>query len=304
MKLKKAILVLIAAAIVVAIGGTAVLVLQYFSETAAAANSSGDLEIDYLIKDNESDTENTAQQESKNIYQWLIARLSADKSEVVEVAPQNSSITENGQRTTGRPSVDLADSDGQEIQSAAGKNGSKTTAPSKNAVDNTGKNDNSAEQQPEDSTIDAPDEEEKPSGDTVTMTIRCDTAVAKGMSTEAKWAGIVPPSGVILPVTTFTIEPGETAFSVLQRASKQYMFQMEYSGTNGSQYVEGINNLYEFDGGRWSGWMYCVNDWYPNYGCGQYALKNGDVIEWNYTCDLGKDLGQEWVGEDWTETHE
>ena len=304
MKLKKAILVLIAAAIVVAIGGTAVLVLQYFSETAAAANSSGDLEIDYLIKDNESDTENTAQQESKNIFQWLIARLSADKSEVVEVAPQNSSITENGQRTTGRPSVDLADSDGQEIQSAAGKNGSKTTSPSKNAVDNTGKNDNSAEQQPEDSTIDAPDEEEKPSGDTVTMTIRCDTAVAKGMSTEAKWAGIVPPSGVILPVTTFTIEPGETAFSVLQRASKQYMFQMEYSGTNGSQYVEGINNLYEFAGGRWSGWMYCVNDWYPNYGCGQYALKNGDVIEWNYTCDLGKDLGQEWVGEDWTETHE
>ncbi len=304
MKLKKAILVLIAAAIVVAIGGTAVLVLQYFSETAAAANSSGDLEIDYLIKDNESDTENTAQQESKNIFQWLIARLSADKSEAVEVTPQNSSITENGQRTTGRPSVDLADSDGQEIQSAVGKNGSKTTAPSKNAADNTGKNDNSAEQRPGDSTIDDPDEEEKPSGDTVTMTIRCDTAVAKGMSTEAKWAGIVPPSGVILPVTTFTIEPGETAFSVLQRASKQYMFQMEYSGTNGSQYVEGINNLYEFDGGRWSGWMYCVNDWYPNYGCGQYALKNGDVIEWNYTCDLGKDLGQEWVGEDWTETHE
>ena len=50
--------------------------------------------------------------------------------------------------------------------------------------------------------------------------------------------------------------------------------------------------------------MYCVNDWYPNYGCGQYVVKNGDVIKWNYTCDLGKDLGQDWMGEDWTETHE
>ena len=54
----------------------------------------------------------------------------------------------------------------------------------------------------------------------------------------------------------------------------------------------------------WEEWMYCVNDWYPNYGCGQYVVKNGDVIEWNYTCDLGKDLGQDWMGEDWTETHE
>ena len=56
---------------------------------------------------------------------------------------------------------------------------------------------------------------------------------------------------------------------------------------NGGQYIQGINNLYEFDGGRWSGWMYCVNSWYPNYGCGQYTVKAGDVIEWNYTCDLG-----------------
>lgn len=27
--------------------------------------------------------------------------------------------------------------------------------------------------------------------------------------------------------------------------------------------------------------MYCVNSWYPNYGCGQYTVSAGDVIEWN-----------------------
>ena len=37
--------------------------------------------------------------------------------------------------------------------------------------------------------------------------------------------------------------------------------------------------------------MYEVNDWFPNYGCSRYEVKNGDVIEWQYTCDLGGDIG-------------
>ena len=70
---------------------------------------------------------------------------------------------------------------------------------------------------------------------------------------------------------------------------------MEFSFSPGfnSNYVEGINNLYEFDCGQNSGWMYCVNGWYPNYGCSRYVVQDGDVIEWNYTCDLGRDLGRD-----------
>ena len=38
--------------------------------------------------------------------------------------------------------------------------------------------------------------------------------------------------------------------------------------------------------------MYKVNDgWFPNYGCSRYQLRDGDVMEWVYTCDLGKDVG-------------
>ncbi|WP_352404359.1 DUF4430 domain-containing protein [Sporanaerobacter acetigenes] len=131
----------------------------------------------------------------------------------------------------------------------------------------------------------------------VTMQIRCDTAVAKGMADDPKWQGIVPPSGVILPPTKFKIKEGDTVLDVLIMAKEQYKFHMSYRGSEASAYIEGINNLYEFDGGRWSGWMYCVNGWYPNYGAGVYVLKGGDVIEWNYTCDLGKDLGQDWLGD-------
>ena len=37
-----------------------------------------------------------------------------------------------------------------------------------------------------------------------------------------------------------------------------------------------------------------------------YQVKAGDVIEWNYTCDLGLDLdGGWWDGaQDWKDTHE
>ena len=58
-----------------------------------------------------------------------------------------------------------------------------------------------------------------------------------------------------------------------------------------SYYVEGINYLYEFDGGQGSGWMYKVNGWFPNYGCSSYYLTDGEVIEWVYTCDYGADVG-------------
>ena len=72
---------------------------------------------------------------------------------------------------------------------------------------------------------------------------------------------------------------------------------MEFSETPlyGSTYIEGIGNLYEFDCGALSGWMYRVNGTFPNYGCSSYILSDGDVVEWVYTCDLGKDVGGEYI---------
>ena len=41
--------------------------------------------------------------------------------------------------------------------------------------------------------------------------------------------------------------------------------------------------------------MYKVNGSFPNYGCSSYKLKAGDIVEWVYTCDLGKDVGAETI---------
>ena len=92
---------------------------------------------------------------------------------------------------------------------------------------------------------------------------------------------------------TVAFNEGDTVFTVLQRETRASNIHMEFSNNPmfNSVYIEGINNLYEFDCGELSGWMYKVNGWFPNYGCSNYTLKQDDVIEWVYTCDLGKDVG-------------
>ena len=102
-----------------------------------------------------------------------------------------------------------------------------------------------------------------------------------------------PRDGVIYATKTITYHPGEMVFDVLQREMQASGIQMEssYAPIYGSSYIEGINNLYEFDCGELSGWMYAVNGWTPNFGASRYKIQPGDNIEWHYTCDLGRDLG-------------
>lgn len=128
---------------------------------------------------------------------------------------------------------------------------------------------------------------------TCTMSISC-AAILNNMSwLDPNKAELVPADGVILPPTQVTFYEGESVFNVLQRTCKQQKIHMEFSNTPmyNSAYIEGIHNLYEFDCGDLSGWMYSVNGWFPNYGCSRYALQEGDVVQWVYTCDLGADVG-------------
>ena len=128
---------------------------------------------------------------------------------------------------------------------------------------------------------------------TCTFSISCATILNNWDDCDESKKPLVPADGVILPTTTVTFTEGESVFGVLQRLCRENGIHMESSWTPmyNSAYVEGINNLYEFDVGSLSGWMYSVNGWFPNYGCSRYALQNGDVVNWVYTCDLGYDVG-------------
>lgn len=126
-----------------------------------------------------------------------------------------------------------------------------------------------------------------------TISISCATILDNFDELEKEKQPLVPEDGWILKPTTVTFYDGESVFNILQRICKQNKIHMEFQNTPiyNSAYIEGINNLYEFDCGNLSGWMYSVNDWFPNYGCSRYQLKDGDIIEWIYTCDLGADIG-------------
>ena len=108
---------------------------------------------------------------------------------------------------------------------------------------------------------------------------------------------VLPEDGIVYPTQRVTFNEGESVFDVLLREMQKNKIHMEFVMTPiyNSNYVEGINNLYEFDCGELSGWMYRVNGWFPNYGCSRYLLEDGDVIEWIYTCDLGRDIGGDWA---------
>ena len=122
---------------------------------------------------------------------------------------------------------------------------------------------------------------------TVTLSIRCDTVVGKSSEKH------IPDDGIILDTAEFEIEDGDTVYDILIEATKKHKIHIEINGNSDTAYIEGIANIYEFDFGDLSGWMFFVNGDTQNIGCGKYKLKPDDKIEWIYSCDMGEDLGRE-----------
>lgn len=126
-----------------------------------------------------------------------------------------------------------------------------------------------------------------------TLSVTCAAAVQNLNLLPAEKRDLIPENGVIFTASSIEFDEGESAFDVLKREMKKNKIHLEFKNTPvyNSAYIEGINNLYEFDVGNLSGWMYKVNGSFPGYGCSEYKLNNGDEIEFVYTCNLGKDIG-------------
>lgn len=146
---------------------------------------------------------------------------------------------------------------------------------------------------PEVKPVEKPEVKPEPAALTCKLSIRCDTILNHMDWVTPGKEGLVPKNGVLYAMKEVEFQEGETVFDVLLRETKKAKLHMEFSNSAvyDSVYVEGIGNLYEFDCGNLSGWMYKVNGIFPQYGCSQYKLKPGDVIEWQYTCELGDDIG-------------
>lgn len=221
----------------------------------------------------------------------------SEKDKTGAVTPDYSSTTQESKNGD----TDVSENPGTDpSQGTDGKNPSNGD-PSKKDGSGTGQN-GSAEQPKteipttEKPTVQPPATTEQPAEDTVytcTISINCSNILSNWDMFDKTKASCVPSDGWILREMTVEFKKGQTVFDVLKTVTRTRAIQMEYSFTAlyGSYYIEGINNLYEFDCGELSGWEYCVNGKFPAFGCSKYVLKDGDKIEWKYTCDLGADVG-------------
>ncbi len=130
---------------------------------------------------------------------------------------------------------------------------------------------------------------------TVTLSVTCETILNNIDLFNKSKLGVLPEDGIVYYAREVEFSEGESAFDILLREMRNRKVHMEFVKTPiyNSNYIEGINNIYEFDCGELSGWMYKVNDRFPGYGASQYLPKDGDTIHWIYTCDLGRDIGGE-----------
>lgn len=128
---------------------------------------------------------------------------------------------------------------------------------------------------------------------TCSLSVRCDTILENMELLKQEKSSIIPESGVIYKAENVVFYEGESAFNVLSRELKQNKIHFEFNVTPvyNTAYIEGIANIYEFDCGELSGWLYKVNNIFPSVGCSQYILENGDDIEFMFTCNMGKDVG-------------
>lgn len=125
-----------------------------------------------------------------------------------------------------------------------------------------------------------------------TLLVRCDLAIKAKDKLSVEKLSLLPPDGIIYSERKIEFTDGETAFDVLLREMQKNNIHMEFQNTPGvgAVYLEGIANLYEFDCGELSGWMYLINEKILSVSCSKYEIQNGDKIEFRYTCNMGNDL--------------
>lgn len=131
---------------------------------------------------------------------------------------------------------------------------------------------------------------------TVYISIECKNILNNldSVTNYAAMKSIIPKDGIIWKKTAYQIDAGSTVFDLLEMVTKANKIQLDYNGKTkniyGTIYVKGISNIYEKCCGNSSGWMYTLNEEWIGTGCDSKKLKDGDYVQWRFTCDGGDDL--------------
>ncbi len=110
-------------------------------------------------------------------------------------------------------------------------------------------------------------------------------------------ADVIPPDGIVIAQCGLSLPEGASAFDALTSAARAQKVRVDYTGGMYGTYVRSIGYISEFGFGELSGWMYRVNGKFPDTSASNYVLSEGDVVEFVYTCDLGRDVGDVYSAE-------
>ena len=276
MNKKKISIVAVSAVVIVSLG-------LGFNSIFKKANTLETDNNDTVVSDQSIETGDELNTEEAKVDKTETKKENKENKKNEDTTDSSGNSNENSSKSTKTDGTETKKPNNEEVEKA--DNSSEKPKPSNNEKPKPGNS--STKPKPENNqTITSP----KPKNKTVTIAISCKTAINNGLNKKPGFSHL-PSNGIILQNMKVEFNEGDTVFDILVKVTRKKGIHMEYRGSGSNTYIEGINNLYEFDGGSNSGWMYSVNGVYPNYGVGAYKVKSSDVIKFNYTCNLGADLG-------------
>ncbi len=217
--------------------------------------------------------------------------LSESSSGIVSPAP----LASDPEERPSRPE-ELAAASKEETPPSSSQLSAESPAPVQSSVESAAESSaESSAQPPAASSEESPPE--RPAVSLCTLRVRCNNALSSPQI-RPEVLRLLPKDGVIIESSSVSFQPGESAFDVLRRECMARRIHLDFSSIplTGGVYVKGIHNLYEFDCGSLSGWMISVNGEFLKSSCSDYLVSEGDEILYVYTCDLGKDVGNEYMG--------
>ena len=276
MNKKKISIVAVSAVVIVSLG-------LGFNNIFKKANTLETDNNDTVVSDQSIETGDELNTEEAKVDKTETKKENKENKKNEDTTDSSGNSNENTSKSTKTDGTETKKPNNDEVEKT--DNSSEKPKPSNNEKPKPGNS--STKPKPENNqTITSP----KPKNKTVTIAISCKTAINNGLNKKPGFSHL-PSNGIILQNMKVEFSEGDTVFDILVKVTRKKGIHMEYRGSGSNTYIEGINNLYEFDGGSNSGWMYSVNGVYPNYGVGAYKVKSSDVIKFNYTCNLGADLG-------------
>jgi len=89
--------------------------------------------------------------------------------------------------------------------------------------------------------------------------------------------------GNIVAATKVSFNEGDTIYDIILATAKKHGIVIDSRGSGATAYIEGIDNIYEFDYGPKSGWVFEQNGISLTKSIGVTKIKDGDRIECIYT---------------------